>query len=148
MTAAMLCYELDAQITEQQPSSHPDWQIPSDVAEGELWISKDLCAFHHSKAEWINGRPLYAHDFYSLDLTTLGQRWRTYRRMDQPWYGWLYHALRRAQGRIADQDLDVMRERFNQLWSIARLWWGVAAISSLHRSVPSADYLAPKSKVS
>lgn len=113
------------------------WSDPArlvTIAEGELWVSKDLLGAHHPLADWIEGRPLYARDYTEADGHG---RSRAFRRLDRDWYTWIHQATLRARGRLEQEQPHTWRElaaRSNALWAIACRWWGQATVAELHAS--------------
>ncbi len=104
------------------------------------WVSSDLFLIAVDRREAM----ILARDVDQVDA----DRPRVYRRLDPEWYQWLHSQVRRAElaakaGRIAQPSWDRLRERFNAIWTYARLIYGVDALARLHASDPDARYKPP-----
>lgn len=132
--AAGIAEAFTGRVVHVEPATLTGWpaaDVLDSLAEGELWIAKDLTAEAHPRSAWIAGRPLYAEDWTALDSQ---RRARAFRRLDRDWYTWLFHATQRAR-RLEKTQPEVWRElaaRFNALWSTACRWWGQSEVGRLH----------------
>lgn len=147
-SVAALAGAFTGRVVHVEPATLTGWpsaDVLDTLAEGELWVAKDLTAEAHPRSAWVAGRPLYADDWTALD----GQhRARAFRRLDREWYVWLYHAAQRARLRLAQTQPETWRElaaRCNAIWSIACRWWGHAEVGDLHRDYQlDARYAPPE----
>lgn len=129
MTVAEIVQRFDGEIVAVEASKPTGLAI--DAAEGELWVAKDLTVEPHPRADWIDGRPIYAQDWTSYD----NGRSRAFRRLDRDWYVWLYHATQRARplNESQPQVWQELARRFNSLWEVACRWWGAEQVAWIHR---------------
>jgi hypothetical protein len=147
-TLAAIAEAFNAQAVHVEPSVLTGWlaaHVLDGLAEGELWIAKDLTAEACPRSTWIEGRPMYANDWTAVDAQG---RARAFRRLDREWYVWLYHAAQRARQSLEQTQPETWREmaaRFNALWSVACRWWGRAEVGNLHNDhYLDARYAPPR----
>lgn len=112
------------------------------VPRPALYVAADLS---------VTTMPIASLEFYGEDLTQRDDdgQLRAYRCLGLRWYQWLFHAMARAQARVAEGKLpdaswQIMRARFRIVWDWMRANHDHEEIHAVEACYCDARYLPPE----
>lgn len=76
-SAAFIADAFAGHVVHVEPAILTGWPsaaVLDGLAEGELWVAKDLTAEAHPRSAWIAGRPLYANDWTAVGCPPIAGR--------------------------------------------------------------------------